>query len=155
MTELIDSIKEHHTQISEELKGSLADLQSDDVPTDTLSSDLYSLSEVIRNHIIGEEEALLPEIESILNNSDNSILLALKVEETFIEEQLDRIIHIIAEKEERDEDALREAVTKLEVLIDLHCEKMNSVLLPMLDQHASEEQKKGIVEHTYSCECCK
>ncbi len=154
----MDALREHHRDLRDRL-ASRAERALSRAGRDDLNALIALLEGELMSHARAEQAHLYPAVDEVVRRHGRATA-TMDIDHEAIEKRVRDIavaierLRLASEREERIEAKriLREALLRLEALLDIHMEKEERVYLPLLEAHLSEEARRRLLAALESAE---
>jgi iron-sulfur cluster repair protein YtfE (RIC family) len=153
----LEVVRRHHQDIMQEIDALEAAAEGLDPALPEASAAalrrVVFLRDDLRPHAVGEEHSLYPAAEPLIKKHGGAVALLemahLYVDDAMARFSLDvgRLLDGGLSREERETIVarVRRTVHALKAVLDVHLREEDEVVLPLLEQHLSEEEQEEIV----------
>lgn len=153
MENAVEMIKAHHRSISEQLEEGVNAIEAakvTDYDSRTFDEFVTFLTDDLIPHAEGEERSMYPAVRDLICRYDNP-LATMSLDHQAIIDRINKLKDIVArmdasqEEQERLLPQAKRLSIELGALISVHLAKEEIALLPLMEEHMSEEEIVGVV----------
>lgn len=153
MENAVEMIKAHHRSISEQLEEGVNAIEAakvTDYDSRTFDEFVTFLTDDLMPHAEGEERSMYPAVRDLICRYDNP-LATMSLDHQAIIDRINKLKDLVTrmdashQEQERLLPQAKRLSIELGALISVHLAKEEIALLPLMEEHMSEEEIVGVV----------
>lgn len=157
MENAVEMIKAHHRSISEQLEEGVDAIEAakvTDYDSRTFDEFVTFLTDDLMPHAEGEERSMYPAVRDLICRYDNP-LTTMSLDHQAIIDRINKLKDLVTrmdasqEEQERLLPQAKRLSIELGALVSVHLAKEEIALLPLMEEHMSEEEIVGVVHRMH------
>ena len=157
MENAVEMIKAHHRSVSEQLAEGVDAIEAakvTDYDSRTFDAFVTFLTDDLMPHAEGEERSMYPAVRDLICRYDNP-LATMSLDHQAIVDRINKLKDLVTrvdacqEERERLLPQAKRLSIELGALVSVHLAKEEIALLPLMEEHMSEEEIVGVVHRMH------